>query len=183
MCDTIVSGTARKVYCSVKCRNRNNYLNHGDELRKSVADYQARNREEVLEKKRRQWRELRANDSRYREYLEKRSTNGRRNRLGAKYGMTEKQYDDMSSAQENVCAMCSMPQRAHGTITRLVVDHDHTTGTVRALLCDSCNLLLGFAGDDVALLEKAIDYLNKHRSAESQPSSGGCSGISIPEQA
>lgn len=40
-------------------------------------------------------------------------------------------------------------------------DHDHQTGKFRGWLCRSCNSMLGFAKDDVIILEKAIEYLSK----------------------
>jgi hypothetical protein len=44
----------------------------------------------------------------------------------------------------------------------LSVDHDHVTGAVRGLLCSNCNLVLGYACDDVTVLQKAIGYLRRH---------------------
>lgn len=45
--------------------------------------------------------------------------------------------------------------------TIFVVDHDHETGKVRGLLCNSCNVMLGHSKDDVAILQKGIEYLNR----------------------
>jgi hypothetical protein len=42
-----------------------------------------------------------------------------------------------------------------------VVDHNHDTGEVRGILCHSCNTALGRFGDDVWLLQAALDYLKK----------------------
>lgn len=39
------------------------------------------------------------------------------------------------------------------------IDHDHFTGKVRGMLCQSCNTALGKFKDDIELLEKAIKYL------------------------
>lgn len=50
------------------------------------------------------------------------------------------------------CQMC-------GSDKRLCWDHDHKTGLYRGTLCSRCNSLLGFANDDVMLLEKGINYL------------------------
>lgn len=44
----------------------------------------------------------------------------------------------------------------------LCIDHNHKTGQVRGVLCDSCNTGIGKLRDDATLLQKAIDYLNKY---------------------
>ena len=41
----------------------------------------------------------------------------------------------------------------------LCVDHDHTTGEIRGLLCANCNLGLGALGDNVRSLKRALAYL------------------------
>ena len=45
---------------------------------------------------------------------------------------------------------------------RLCVDHCHTTGNVRGLLCDTCNTALGKFRDNIDLLNEAIKYLKKY---------------------
>ena len=82
-----------------------------------------------------------------------------------RYGLTEEKYWEMHENQGGVCAICGKPEtRLHmGTKKILSVDHDHTTGAVRALLCNGCNTILGNAGDDVAVLERAIEYLREHK--------------------
>jgi hypothetical protein len=44
---------------------------------------------------------------------------------------------------------------------RIVVDHNHLTGKVRGLLHNQCNVLLGFAEDNINKLKKAIEYLEE----------------------
>lgn len=81
----------------------------------------------------------------------------RRNyKLKDRYGITYDQYLDLAKAQNNVCAVCDNlePQKA-----LLSVDHDHTTGVVRGLLCTNCNLGIGYAQDSIDILEKMIEYL------------------------
>lgn len=41
----------------------------------------------------------------------------------------------------------------------LSVDHDHSTGAVRGILCNACNRALGTFGDTVEGLERALGYL------------------------
>lgn len=83
----------------------------------------------------------------------------RRSALGRKYGITPSQYEEMRAAQDYRCSICSEPE----TEQRLVIDHCHATGRVRALLCSNCNRALGAMKDDIDILKKAIAYLNRHR--------------------
>ena len=86
-----------------------------------------------------------------------------RNRLKKKYDLTPEQYDELLNQQNEKCAICGKEdsaKRAGGKLRQpLVVDHCHTTGKVRGLLCSHCNRALGFLNDDPNLLQKAADYL------------------------
>jgi len=84
-----------------------------------------------------------------------------------RFGITNGEYDDMVLAQDNTCACCRNPEtktfKRDGRIAHLAVDHDHKTGRVRELLCNRCNVVLGFVDDDISLLQAMIDYLIKWR--------------------
>ena len=47
------------------------------------------------------------------------------------------------------------------TRSRLSIDHDHKTNQVRGFICLRCNMLLGYARDDVRILLKAVEYLKR----------------------
>ncbi len=79
-------------------------------------------------------------------------------RLKKTYGITLKEYDEMFDSQEGNCAICGLPEITR----RLSVDHDHTTGEVRSLLCTQCNLVLGTVSDNQDVLTSMIKYLQKH---------------------
>lgn len=81
-------------------------------------------------------------------------------------GMTENQYSEMMSKQNGQCSICKKPPLKR----RLAVDHNHDTGKVRGLLCDKCNLGLGYFNDNVELLTKALDYLVTHSQGSVPPS-------------
>lgn len=80
------------------------------------------------------------------------------------YGMTGEEYGAMVAAQNGVCAICHQPETAmlNGVPKVMHVDHDHATGQLRALLCGSCNGMLGLAKDSPATLRAAADYLEHH---------------------
>jgi len=77
------------------------------------------------------------------------------------YGITQQDYDVMLAEQNNQCAICGTtePGGRH-TSNYFVVDHCHTTGKVRKLLCHHCNTALGLVGDNIDTLHKMIAYLN-----------------------
>lgn len=85
-----------------------------------------------------------------------------RRKYGADFGLRDLRA--MAEAQKHLCAICGQPEKEqrNGIIRHLAVDHDHATGKVRALLCQSCNKGLGLFMDSEDLLLAAIAYLRKH---------------------
>ncbi len=57
-----------------------------------------------------------------------------------------------------VCAICGELKLTKAQ-KRMPVDHCHETEKIRGILCNWCNFLIGSVGDNISLLEKAIDYL------------------------
>jgi hypothetical protein len=78
-------------------------------------------------------------------------------RFRDRYGITVAEYQERLAAQKGACAVCK--RRSAST---LHVDHNHSTGAVRDLLCLRCNALLGHCAEDPAILQAAIDYLERH---------------------
>lgn len=76
--------------------------------------------------------------------------------LRANYGITKADYDAMHEAQAGRCYLCGRDG------TRLCVDHNHDTGDVRKLLCNTCNTRL-WAVETPWFLEAAKAYLVDHR--------------------
>ena len=85
----------------------------------------------------------------------------RRNWLRSKYGITFEMFEQMSEAQGHVCAICKEPEiiMQNGKVKAFSVDHNHTTGQVRGLLCKNCNVSLGGFRDNITYLKSAIEYL------------------------
>ena len=82
------------------------------------------------------------------------------------YGITAADYAALLVKQDEKCAICGgegflMDKEKHKI--KLVVDHDHSTGQVRGLLCHNCNRALGLFHDNTEHLEAAIHYLKVQR--------------------
>lgn len=79
------------------------------------------------------------------------------NHLKFSYNLSLSVYKELYSKQEGCCACCG---KHESTLSKkLGVDHCHTTGKIRGLLCNICNLALGYAKDDVRILANMIEYL------------------------
>lgn len=90
----------------------------------------------------------RAADSAY-----KRRPEVRRRIRVRKYGLTVDDLAAMEDAQDGRCLICGRPEET------LVIDHCHSTGKVRGLLCGLCNLGLGAFRDRPHVLASAMAYL------------------------
>lgn len=78
--------------------------------------------------------------------------------LKQSYNLTLEQYDEMLKQQNGCCAICGT-DKPTGKWSSFAVDHNHTTGEVRGLLCNECNRGIGYLKDSPELLIKASEYL------------------------
>lgn len=86
------------------------------------------------------------------------------NRLKEGYGVSLEQYEDMLVQQDGKCAICRNPPRGGNHVShRLHVDHDHTTGRIRGLLCHQCNTGIGFLGESPDRLIAAATYVRERK--------------------
>ena len=77
------------------------------------------------------------------------------------YGITPEQYNEIFEKQKGCCFTCNIH---HTDLKRgLLIDHCHTTGKVRGLLCHNCNRGLGLMKDDPNILETAARYVRRHQ--------------------
>lgn len=66
-----------------------------------------------------------------------------------------------STCTDNRCEICGKTEKDNGK--RLAVDHNHETGMIRGMLCNNCNLGIGYLKDNIDLLKSAIKYLKKKK--------------------
>lgn len=72
------------------------------------------------------------------------------------FGLSIDNYTQLFEAQEGLCAICQKTQKR-----KLAVDHNHASGTVRALLCITCNLGLGAFSENTQSMRRATLYLRE----------------------
>lgn len=95
----------------------------------------------------RQWR---------RKNPEKAKINTFKGRLKHVYGITPEQLEAMKVAQNHRCAICDRKP------AKLLIDHNHTTGKVRSLLCPTCNTFLGWYETKADTIIAFQTYLEEH---------------------
>ena len=122
----------------------------------------AANPEPARERTRR-WQE--ENPDRYRQKAQQYREDGRkqiadrRSYLKRKYGITLEEYDRKLAEQGGVCGICGREPRPD---ISLHVDHSHTTGALRGLLCFPCNVAIGLIREEHDRLEAIRRYLDAH---------------------
>ena len=91
------------------------------------------------------------------EKKERASTRNFEASLKTKYGISIDQHNELLVMQNCVCGICGGVDNA-----RLAVDHDHSSGRVRGLLCRGCNIGIGNFKENVDVMNKAVEYLRFH---------------------
>jgi len=76
------------------------------------------------------------------------------------FGLTLEEYTAKLKAQGHRCAICHT--HADDLTQKLAVDHCHTTGKVRDLLCKDCNTAIGLLREDPARIESAKHYCERY---------------------
>ena len=138
-----------KVYKDRNCRNcRNSY---------------ERIRNASKPKVKKHWLEGKTEDQK----LELRKKKSAKRRY-ARYGLSLENLKERLEAQHGHCATCftlltldSFSEKEE-TVKPAHVDHDHSTGKVRGILCSKCNHALGLVNDDVKVLKAMISYLKEY---------------------
>lgn len=116
-----------------------------DRYNAQVRDRRARNRDAFNAYQRRRWA---SNPHR-----------GKCYELRARYGITLERFNEMLAEQGGGCAICGARDNGDGRV--LYVDHCHKSEKVRGILCHHCNAGIGHFRDDIGLILKAIEYLQR----------------------
>jgi hypothetical protein len=88
-----------------------------------------------------------------------------------KFGLEPEEVHALVEQQDGACAIChrafDLDARGYGRAELFPhVDHDHDTGAIRGLLCNSCNVSIGRFGECVDTMRRAIDYLTRNKGTQ-----------------
>jgi hypothetical protein len=152
-----------------KAKKKEYYLKNRESILKKAKAHALKNKDfkKVYNKKYRKLNqeELKIKDK---EKHIRRKEQSKDTRLKKAFGITLNDYKEMFHNQNGLCKICNKPETAKQSNTggeavrMLSVDHCHTTGKVRSLLCTNCNILLGQSKDSILILQSAIEYLKYH---------------------
>lgn len=81
--------------------------------------------------------------------------------LKKKYGITLEQYEEKLKSQGMLCACCGLELDEKSIIRKPQVDHCHSTGLFRGILCRTCNIVEGFLEKKGDVLALVIEYKEK----------------------
>lgn len=87
--------------------------------------------------------------------------------LKRKYNLSVTDYENLLRSQDYCCAICGT-QEAHrnwqliSNRVNLFVDHNHSTGKVRGMLCNKCNVGIAMFQEKPDVLLAAINYIKEH---------------------
>lgn len=129
-------------------------------------EYYIKNKDKILDRNK-QWRKN--NPEKYKAQQESLAAarkpldkaRRKKDNLKQKYGLSLEQFNLMLEQQDNLCAICGLPETFLNH--QLSVDHDHKTGKVRELLCRSCNIAVAYVENSKRPIQEYIEYVNKHK--------------------
>jgi hypothetical protein len=128
------------------------HKNNKEKIKKQRKEYYEKNKDRILLLKRKDYDYEKCKDR----------------RLKKQYGISLDEYNKKLEEQKESCAVCGVhvsdlknSNCQHGKKV-LVVDHCHSTGKVRDLLCNRCNTILGLCEESHYLLKLIGEYIGKH---------------------
>lgn len=158
-CSYKVGGASITPYYSIE---ESNMPGHKDpEKRKEYNRlYVQKNRKRYAENMRRHRKTIKGKEASRAEYHRRRYGLNRQRFLMQRrlrqYGLSQEAYDAKLQNQKGLCAVCGKSMKVPH------IDHNHSTGLNRDLLCKWCNTGLGMFFENIDSLRRAIEYLQRH---------------------
>lgn len=99
------------------------------------------------------------NKDKIKERYHKHATLARIKEVERLYNLTEEELQDKMNLQNGCCAICKDSLVGPNSTHSYSIDHNHSTGDARGLLCPNCNTAIGLLREDLIIFESAIEYL------------------------
>lgn len=171
-CKSCESTRLKKYYLKNTEKIKNKVEAYVKNNKTKLKEYRIKNKD-VIKKKREDYRKSNQELIRLQRKLNYNISQRIDSRLRSNFGITLEQYNVISGKQDHKCANCRRPESSvdfrSGRVRRLAIDHDHSTGKIRELLCQRCNNMLGLAKEDPIILRNAANYIEKHLQLEIEP--------------
>jgi len=151
----ISCGHGLKVYANGICRSCYEKM-----LRLKNPEYAERQRANCRDWTNRNSKKKSDSDKKWRSELSpkrKKELAERARALEKNYDMSMDEYQYLIDLQSGICAIC----HTHSS-RALQVDHNHSDGTIRGLLCGNCNKALGLVHDEPSILRAMVLYLERN---------------------
>lgn len=139
-----------KLFCSRRCKEQNK------KGRKNFVSVQEKIRaKEAQEANRAMWKELNKT------FLHQRKTSMERH-YRVKYGLSLEQVEELRKSHNGLCDICGT-DTPRGNFKKFHIDHIEGTHIIRGMLCNNCNMGIGFLKHDIEILAKAVEYLKRFK--------------------
>lgn len=76
------------------------------------------------------------------------------------WGISLAEFTALLDGQDGRCAICGTKNPGK---KGFAIDHDHSTGRIRGVLCRGCNTGIGLLGESVDTMISAIEYIKRHK--------------------
>jgi hypothetical protein len=174
VCSKLFKKITCRTHCSSECRKVSKLetqkswtLRNIDKKRKKTKEYNDTPERKKYMKNYRKQEGFQEREKGFKATYSKKNPNVERSgHLRRTFGISLQDFESMLEQQGGVCAICKEEEtriiRKSGIPKALSVDHCHTTGKIRGLLCFKCNSSIGKLKDSIELLQNAINYLKEH---------------------
>jgi len=119
-------------------------LDHKEEIRKYKKRWKLEHKEKVKEYSKNRYKRKKDHYKKW--------------HLNKSYGIDAEKFNIMLKSQKNRCGICKK-EFTNIYPFRPCVDHEHTGGKIRGLLCGNCNIAIGLLKDDLTILHNALKWV------------------------
>lgn len=140
------------------------YQKNADKIKLRCKEYAKKNSERCAESRRKYYQDnkeiIKARAKEWSRHNPADTVKKRKHQLRSKYDISVEEFNNLLQFQNHKCAICNLEDFGK---KGPMMDHCHSTGKNRGILCRGCNTGLGNFKDDISKLISAVSYINKYR--------------------